>query len=295
MKQPLVSVIMPSFNHAKYIEESIKSVINSNYRNIELLIIDDGSKDNTFEIAEKILEKQNTLTGYYLERQKNCGIVKTLNKLIEKSNGEYITILASDDMLTPNGITDRVLYLEENKTIDAVFGKAFLINHNGYIVALNASKYLYRADEKLLKSKYLKSELILRWSAVGPCLLVRRNLYDKIGLYDEKYHTEDKDFYLRMLAVDKIKYIDSIVAMYRVHTANVSRNLKTKTGNRIECAKINVVQSKLFESVILYVYLRSYKVDDLFLRKNFIFMYIIYKILRYCIVAIYLFLLKMNI
>jgi len=295
MNQPLVSVIMPSFNHSKYIEKSIRSVINSNYNNIELLIIDDGSKDNSFEIARKILGGQNILTNYYLEKQENCGIVKTLNNLIFRSKGEYIALLASDDMLTPNGIEDRVLYLEKNKMVDAVFGRAHLMDQYDNVISLNASKYLYYADEKLLKSRYIKYELVLRWSAVGPCLLLRKNLYDKIGVYNEKYCVEDRDFYLRMLAINKIAYIDKVVSMYRIHNSNISRSRETKRNNRIQCANINIDNYKSFRSILLSVYLRSYKIDNLFLKVKFNIIYIVYKTLRYFIIAIYLYLLKINI
>ena len=90
---PLVSVIIPCYNHQNYVEKSLKSVFDQTYKNIEIIVIDDGSKDNSVNILKE-LQKNN---HFILECQENMGVCKTLNKAISMSKGKYIAILASDD------------------------------------------------------------------------------------------------------------------------------------------------------------------------------------------------------
>jgi hypothetical protein len=191
-------------------------------------------------------------------------------------------------------IAERVLFLEKNRKYDAIIGKAILIDHDDNIISYDAGKYLYRADSALLNSKYIVEELVLRWSVVGPCLLARKILYDKIGLYNEKYTVEDRDFYLRLLSADKLKYFDTTVAYYRVHKNNTSRNIISSLKVRKECAEINSAYGKkrIFKNIILQSFLNSYFIDKILLKHKYLILYTSYKIFRYTLVFIYLFILK---
>jgi glycosyltransferase involved in cell wall biosynthesis len=269
----LVSIVIPCYNHVLYIERTIKSVLCSNYDNIELLIIDDGSTDSSYEIASEILKSNDKLTYFCILKQKNHGIVKTLNKLISMAHGEYIALLASDDVLTPDSIKDRVSYLENNPGYDAVVGRALLIDENDNQISSDASKYLYRADNILLKSEYIMDELVLRWSIVGPCFFVRKALYAKIGLYNENYVVEDREFFLRILVNSKLAYIDNIVAAYRIHKKNISRHFQSSVTVKLECAKINVFYAKLLKKRILRLFLRSHFIDVFLLKHNTLVFY----------------------
>jgi hypothetical protein len=201
--------------------------------------------------------------------------------------------LASDDILTPNSIKIRVSYLENHTEYDAIIGRALLIDQNDKPISLDASKHLYRADNALLKSKYIIDELVLRWSVVGPCLLVRKSLYTKIGLYNENYVVEDREFFLRMLINNKLVYIDDVVAAYRIHNNNISRHFHSSIKIKIECAKINVFYAEFINKRMLKLFLNSYCIDISLLKHNAMILYYIYKIIRYSIVYIYLIILKM--
>jgi glycosyltransferase involved in cell wall biosynthesis len=294
MKLPLVSILVPCYNHEKYIKKSIASILNNSYGNIELLIIDDGSTDSSYEVANDTIYSNNKPASYLIIKQENSGVVKTLNRLISMSHGKYIILLASDDILMDNSIIERVLFLEQNKNYDAIIGKSILIDQNDNIISHNANKYLYRADSTLLSSRYIVEELVLRWSITGPCLLVRKTLYDRIGLYNEKYKVEDRDFYLRLLSMGKLKYFDTVVAYYRVHENNISRNIVSSLSVKIECAKINSTygQKKIFKNIILQFFLNSYFIDKILLKYNYWILYKTYKMFRYFFVFLYLFTLK---
>ena len=111
MSNSLVSVLVPCFNHAKYIETCILSVINQSYKNIELIVLDDGSTDGSYEIAEQLKLKFD----FKLIKQDNRGLAATLNRaIIEFSNGDYVAICASDDYFPINKIEKQVGFMQLN-------------------------------------------------------------------------------------------------------------------------------------------------------------------------------------
>ena len=95
---PMVTVLVPAYNHEKYVEQTILSIVNQTYQDFELIVIDDGSSDQTPEILERLSQEH----GFYFERQENMGVTKTLNKIISKAKGQYIVGCASDDAMPRN-------------------------------------------------------------------------------------------------------------------------------------------------------------------------------------------------
>jgi alpha-1,3-rhamnosyltransferase len=219
---PLVSVIVPLYNHAKYIGFALESFLYEPYPRLEVVILDDGSSDDSFDVAKCWLEAHpDAFENVILERQENQGITKTLNRLVKLSNGQFVAVVASDDALLPNTIGIRVAALENHPTWLAVFADARLMDSEGIIVAKSAMQYLYQANKKALLDDELRTmELIIRWSACGPTFMARRTAYDIIGLYNENSILEDRDYYLRLLAQNSLGFIDVPVALYRLHTNN---------------------------------------------------------------------------
>ena len=113
---PLVSVIIPAYNHEKYVQETVKSIINQTYKNIELIIIDDGSTDNTWQKIQEIKEEcEKRFKRVFFETKKNEGTCKTLTKLISLTQGEFVYLIASDDRAKPKAIEKEVAFLKKNK------------------------------------------------------------------------------------------------------------------------------------------------------------------------------------
>jgi glycosyltransferase involved in cell wall biosynthesis len=222
---PLVSIIVPLYNHARYIEATLESFAVEGHPNLEVVIIDDGSKDDSFTVAQAWLERHpNVFTNISLERQENAGITKTLNRLVARANGEFITMVASDDLLLPGGIQARLMTLERRPDWLAVFGDATVIDADGRETASSALRKLNRANTKaLLSDQFRPQELILRWSVPGPVLLARRQTYDPVhglGGFNESRFLEDRFFYLQLLARKSLGFIEDRVAAYRIHGKN---------------------------------------------------------------------------
>ncbi|WP_413490530.1 glycosyltransferase [Shewanella baltica] len=280
---PLVSILIPVFNHSDYIDECLDSILNLDYPNIELVLCDDGSKDDSYEKVKNWLHKNQSIRAK-LFTQENQGVCKTLNRLIKESSGVYISICASDDFLIPKGIQQRVTALENNPTKLAVIGDAKLIDQDSNIIAASAMKYLYKADYHHLRND-LVSELVFQWSVVGPTLLIKRDAYNQVGLYDENLVVEDREFYLRLLKCDGLIFIPEIVSGYRIHTGNASR--KSKSAKLVvlkEVATSNCKHFKYFHG-FKRLFLASHKVDLFILKGNEkYFLYeilFIYRVIRF--------------
>lgn len=216
----LVSVIVPVYNHEKYLVECLNSVRDSDYKNIELIIIDDGSTDNSSAVIASWLEaNKNFFHRTVFERQANAGVSRTANRLVGLSSGDIIIPLASDDALLPTGISRRVEFLQDHPHLLAVFADAAMMDVSGTIICRELEKNLYKGNKKALADpRFISSELILKWSVPGPVFAAWRRAFDPlqgVGLYDESLLAEDRDFYLRLLSRHALGYIPDEVALYR--------------------------------------------------------------------------------
>lgn len=187
--------------------------------------MDDGSSDDTFTVVREWMDENvRFLSRGVALRQKNRGITQTLNSLVALARGEFIAILASDDVLEPEGIELRVAALNGRPDWLGVFGDCAVIDSKGHVLAASALTELGRAHiPALLDDRRITGELTLRWSVPGPALLVRRIAFDEeegVGMYDESMKVEDRDFYLRLLSRSALGFIPNVVARYRVHGKN---------------------------------------------------------------------------
>lgn len=220
-----VSIVIPAYNHERYVVECLESTLATTYRRIELIFIDDGSSDKTFTIASKWLgSNEARYERIVCKTQENMGLINTLNLAISLCEGDYIALLASDDALTQNGIADRVEYLKQHPTLLAVFGRAIHIDEDSKEISINEEDH--PSAHNLLNASKIALELIAKWYVPGPTLLVRRRIYSdhELGQYDSDLLFEDRDFYLRMLANNTLGFVNKNVAKYRVIGTSFSRD-----------------------------------------------------------------------
>lgn len=265
---PLVSVLIPAYNHEKYIYECLDSIANQSYPNIEIIVCDDGSHDNTSNRIKEWISK-NQHNNIVALSQKNQGICRTLNKLLHACNGRYVSICASDDMLLPNSIELRVKHMRDNVYLDGIICDAQIIDQSSRVVSQSAMRDLHKASYPRLLSN-IKKELIYNWSVVGPTLFAKRELFERVGFYNEKLLIEDRDFYLRCLAVSNISFYPHALALYRVHLNNTSgKNMAKRKIIWSQVALSNINNAHLFHGAI-FLFLSSFRID-LFLLENMSF------------------------
>lgn len=224
---PLVSIIIPVYNHATYIEQTLDSIVNDTYPNKEILIINDGSTDNSHEVIENwVVQNSHTIHTHYINRE-NKGVSYTINELFDCSSGQYILGLGSDDYLINNTISKRVNLLKNNPQKLMVIGDAIVVNAEGKITHESGNFEFHHGKKKNYFTDWgLKYEIIRNWSVVGPVIMFDRKIFDIIGRYDNSLIVEDWDFYLRAVSKDLIVFLDQKVAAYRVHGNNTISNPK---------------------------------------------------------------------
>ncbi|WP_019002908.1 glycosyltransferase family 2 protein [Succinimonas amylolytica] len=241
---PLVSVVIPSYNHGKYIKETINSIINQTYRNIELLIMDDGSVD---ESNERILEIQgdciSRFVNFYYERKHNEGTCETLNKLIKHSKGDYIFIIASDDLAKPTLIEKEVSFLNNinNSEYSLVVFDNLIIDSNGVECYWGVGrKCVYSKEEAsfLTFGDFLQQrrgfdfssdlfgryELLHRGNHVPNGYLIRRSIFDIVGLFNKEAPLEDYYIMLQISKYALFKFFKEPLFCYRWHDSNTIKN-----------------------------------------------------------------------
>jgi len=248
---PLVSVFMPVYNHASFVEACLDSIAGEDYPELELVIIDDGSLDDSFlRVQQWVAANSGRFRRVVCRTQPNAGLCRTLNRLVAEIKGEFATMVASDDALIPGGIRARVETLQKHPEWLAAFGDAQTMDGDGTVYQQSNLREEQEADLMALADpQRITMELLLRWSIPGPVLLCRREAWDPVrgvGLYDEALFLEDRDFYLRLLARKALGFVNRPVARYRLHSSNACRDRSARNRLRETLWQSNLKNAPLF-------------------------------------------------
>ena len=222
---PKISIIMTSFNQDEFIEEAILSVINQNYPNMEFIIIDGGSNDNTQKIIKKYKEKID-----YFISEKDYGLYHAYNKGFLQATGKYIGCLASDDFYEKKSLLSIGEFLSNNLNVDLVYGIGARITKDKKIIN-------YFGDFEYEKEKYLKySPTIPHQSA-----FFRKECLAYIGLYDTSLKFGgDTDLWKRFAKYDlNISHIDKHIGNWRVYDGTLSYRPDLKWERALEAMKVD--------------------------------------------------------
>lgn len=212
---PLVSVIIASYNHAPYVEESILSVLEQTYPNIELLVVDDGSKDDSVERIQRLQLEH----GFDFRVQPNQGLTRTLNDCIARSKGDLIAPLGSDDAMLSERIATQVAYMNGKPEVGICAGNIQTIDADGNVIA---RRFQHRGFRRL--------DFAAMFNATdagppAPTLLFRREALEIVGGFDPKIRLEDLQVELKIAhAGFYIDVLAEVLAKYRVHGANTYKN-----------------------------------------------------------------------
>lgn len=219
MDPPLVSIIMPSYNHAQYVREALRSVAEQTYPNIELIIIDDGSQDETPRLIKEALAELKRDMRVEFRTQENAGLCTTLNRALELARGEFVQFIASDDAYLPEKTTLSVAALKTaSPDVAAVYSDGYLIDEKSWRRGVFSEKY------RVPMGKSLHRELLIaNWiPAMG--VLYRRSVLTALGGFDAELKFEDWDLLLRLTQAHQIIRIPDKLFLYRVHSSNMTRD-----------------------------------------------------------------------
>lgn len=228
-KFELISIIIPSYNHSKYITSTINSVIDQTYENFELIIIDDGSTDGSQEIIPTIRDPR---IEYF--SQKNLGAHKTINRGLQLAKGKYITILNSDDIYHPQRLEKCVKFLENNQNISLVSTWIEVIDQSGQKLDIKKDwrnllpwPITDYTHSFLNTNDYKRNLLATNFVATTSNIFMRNTVVKSIGGMRELRFAHDWDYLLRVANIFECSSIQLPLLKYRVHPKNtISQNRK---------------------------------------------------------------------
>jgi len=209
---PDISVLLANYNGEKYLRESIVSILNQTIDSIELIIIDDGSIDNSLNIIREFMVKDSRIV--FIRNTENLGTSIALNKGLDISRGRLITRQDCDDISEPSRLEVQARFLEDNPQCMAISTPALLIQADGSPIKTDFTK----------SSEEIKNSLLDKMCLCGPTVMIRRDAFEKIGMYfsEDLSYTEDYDLSLRISEVGEIGNLTRPLYRYRQHSESVS-------------------------------------------------------------------------
>ena len=221
---PKVSVITPVYNQAQFIDKAIESVLKQSYQDFEIIVVNDGSTDNTEATVKGFIDFRIR----YICHSDNRGISAARNTGIRASRGEYIALLDADDEFLPERLGKQVKLLQNKSSdIGVVCAWSFNVDKNGNYIS---KRCLPKKDG------YIYEDLLSTNPISVPTVLIRRECFEKVGLFDSSLDgQEDWDMWIRIAKYYKFSLIKTLLAKRRIHPNRISYDLERKniTANRI--------------------------------------------------------------
>lgn len=254
-----VSIVTPVYNAEKYIAKSIESVLNQTYQDFELIIINDGSKDNSEQIIQKYLN--DTRIKYFPQENKGESVAR--NRGLDIAQGEYIAFLDADDMYYPNKIEEQLNFFNKNDDVDVVYTDIQIIDELG-----NNQNEL-KSEEIILNQNNFIASMLYRQLIPGPAaIMLRRKCIDNGLRYPENYlNAEDYMFTIQLALNFNFRYLPKKLYFYRRHKNNLTNNHIKQVES--EC---RIIKSLGTQKIINIVRNTSYAIEqqNLLLAKIFL-------------------------
>ena len=246
--KPLISICIPTYNSESFIKETIDSVLNQTYKNIEVIITDDCSKDKTVEIIRSFSD----LRIKFFKNDKNLGVEGNWNKALQLASGKYIKLMGADDILYPTCIEEQVKVLEDTNNTDIVLTTSYknVINQDGKLIM---TRRFPGASGRINGITALKKSLRHGTNIIGEPVagLFRAEILKKSGYYNgENLYMIDLDLWSRMLKFSDLFVIDKVLYAFRISTQSISSN-------------IGFAQVKLFNTFVDKLFAdKSFQIND---------------------------------
>lgn len=227
MNFPLVTIGVASYNNAPYLSETLDSLRDIDYPNLQLVVVDDASRDDSVTIIEQWQQNNPQVDLTFIAHETNRGICRALNQVLEVARGEFFAYVGSDDTLLPQRIRQQVaVFASLPDTCGVVFSDVAHMDSTGRPLPPPAD--LTAPHSGQVFSNLLEVNYVPAMAA-----LIRRSCFDKVGLYDESLSYEDWDMWLRLAREFEFQHVPGVVARYRIHagSATSSRRVQLAEGS----------------------------------------------------------------
>lgn len=288
MVDDLVSVIVPSYNYEKYILECLQSIENQDYMNIELIIVDDCSKDNSRNLIKNFITqcryKKRFVDIKYIENIENKGAHYTINEGIQQAKGKYIAVINADDLYEKNRFS-KIIPQMNNKSSEIGFSNIEVINSESTLAQGEEAQNFRKIQMRISECSQVSYALMVQNVAISTGNMVfTKELYNKLEGFKEYKYIHDWDFILRAALVEEPLYVEETRYYYRLHNDNSFRELgdiadqevnlvlenffnEIKKGKKVNNQNLS---KERIEPIINDTYLYKYWRKDTILKKIFI-------------------------
>lgn len=285
----LITVICSCYNHEKYVCKSIQSVLNQTYKNIQLIVVDDCSSDNSVEVIENFIK--NFPEIQFIKNNKNLGVTKSISNAMKYHKGDFFIDLAADDILLPNCIEIQLHTFQKSnyKNLAIVYGNAELISENG-----EHSSYYFEVDSNLkTKTKKPSGDIYLNIISANTVIcsvsaMYNKAIFDQLNGYDTSLSYEDLDYWVRSSRNYNIEFIDEILVQKRLLTNSLHNTLFTKKNKNSYSTLIilhkafklnkNKEEHRMLTKRVFLEIRNSFKMHNYILMFKNIFLYILIRL-----------------
>lgn len=224
MKGSLVSIVVLTYQHERYIKDCIMGILSQTYSNIEVLFLDDASTDATLHIIdEHMCELEERCTHVeVIKHSHNLGnISHNANEVLKRCQGSYVYLGSGDDVIAASYVRDMVEYLELNENCVLAYCNGYIISDDWHFGKDNPVEMIYQKHQPLRPDETFKFLLKENYISAAT-VMIRRNVYEKYGYYDENIKYEDYDMWLRLARYERFGYIDKKLVYYRESVTGLS-------------------------------------------------------------------------
>jgi glycosyltransferase involved in cell wall biosynthesis len=217
---PCVSIIAISYNHASYIQEALDSIFNQSYSNIEVIVIDDSSTDESCSVIESCIQGRSVL---FLKNEKNVGNCISFNRAYKYATGDYIIDFALDDIMYPTRIEKQVeLFQQSSDNVGVIFTNVHIIGEAVSFIQTHYPKYHHRSNSSKIPVGDVFEALLSQYYINPVSMMSRREVFDKLNGYDEILAYEDFDFWIRSSRVFEYAYLPEVLSAKGSVTTSLS-------------------------------------------------------------------------
>jgi alpha-1,3-rhamnosyltransferase len=225
LKTPLISILIPVYNHECYVEECIKSIWSQQCNDLEIIAIDDGSIDNSYNVLKSL--KAISPVAMYTERQNNQGIVKTLNKALRLAHGDYVLCLASDDKLLGHALSPALKEIRQANLGFSIYNAKYFGDVNREVYSSKTAKIFHSDLSAILRQLYVEPPKPLLLQST----IIKRKIIDSIGGWNEEVTLDDWPMFIRLFEQvhsEKFSWLydhKHFLSGYRIHGDNAHKNI----------------------------------------------------------------------
>lgn len=259
-RNPIVTVIALCYNHERFVVDSLQSVVNQDYVNVELIIVDDFSSDKS---RDKILQfVGNNSSSKLIFNQENIGNCRSFNQALKIAQGKYIIDLSTDDIMLPNRITEQVKVFEKSEKVGLVFSDCEYIDEQSRKIEHSTFNDFRKKRNEFPVGKVYAKLLGRQLYLNPPTMMVRKAIFDQLEGYDETLTYEDFDFWLRASRICEFNYIPQILTQQRMLSGSHStkfiqkKNSLTPSAFRV-CQKAFYFNETEEENLALIIRLKN--------------------------------------